>query len=294
MRVPAHLVVRRSLVGVGVATVAMGFEHRLGAWLVPRTVAGIVTGWILVFASAWSLERLAPLGRPVWSATLFSGYGVGIAIAGGVCLILVRADAASQRAWIGLGMLSLIVTALVWRVFASDAPASSGDTVRRADPHGSPWTADAARLVLCYGVFGFGYIIPATFLPVMARQAIPDPSVFAWAWPIFGVAAAGATFVAGVIAPFAEHRRLWSLGHVVLAVGVALPVFWPGFVAVLVSALLVGSTFTVITMAGFQEGRRVAGERGRQMIAAMASAFSVGQIAGPACVGVLTRSRRRC
>ena len=113
--------------------------------------------------------------------------------------------------------------------------------------------------------------------------------MFGWAWPIFGVAAAGATFVAGAIVPFVALRRLWSLGHVILAVGVTLPVISPGPVAVLASALLVGSMFTVITMAGFQEGRRVAGARGRQMIAAMASAFSVGQIAGPVCVGALIR-----
>jgi hypothetical protein len=123
----------------------------------------------------------------------------------------------------------------------------------------------------------------------MAREIIPDPSIFAWAWPIFGVAAAAATFIASAIAPFAAHRRLWSLGHVVLAVGVALPVIWPGLIAVLMSAVLVGSMFTVITMAGFQEGRRVAGARSRQMIATMASAFSVGQIAGPACVSALIR-----
>jgi len=34
------------------------------------------------------------------------------------------------------------------------------------------------RLVLCYGAFGFGYIIPATFLPAMAKKIIPDPQLF--------------------------------------------------------------------------------------------------------------------
>jgi hypothetical protein len=44
---------------------------------------------------------------------------------------------------------------------------------------------------------------------------------------------------------------------------------------------LVGGTFTVITMAGFQEGRRVGGPHATRMIAAMASAFAIGQIVGP-------------
>jgi Uncharacterised MFS-type transporter YbfB len=50
------------------------------------------------------------------------------------------------------------------------------------------------------------------------------------------------------------------------------------------SALLVGGTFTVITMAGFQEGRRVGGPHATRMIAAMASAFAIGQIVGPIAV----------
>src|SRR5437667_435466 len=74
------------------------------------------------------------------------------------------------------------------------------------------------------------------------------------------------------------NRRLCSLGHVVMAVGLVLPVIRPGIGSIMLSAIIVGGTFTVITMAGFQEGREVGGLR---IIAAMASAFAVGQIGGP-------------
>src|SRR5712692_10511479 len=57
----------------------------------------------------------------------------------------------------------------------------------------------------------------------------------------------------------------------------------------MLSALLVGGTFTVITMAGFQAGRQVAGVHARKMIAAMAAAFAVGQIVGPVSVSYLGR-----
>ncbi len=43
----------------------------------------------------------------------------------------------------------------------------------------------------------------------------------------------------------------------------------------------------VVTMAGIQEARRVAGPRARELIAAMTSSFAAGQIAGPLLVSHL-------
>ena len=45
-------------------------------------------------------------------------------------------------------------------------------------------------------MLGFGYILPATFLPVLAREVVDDPQVFGLAWPVFGIAAALSTFAA--------------------------------------------------------------------------------------------------
>ena len=285
LRVPIPPAVRAGLVTIGLATLAMGVERRVPAWIVLRFVAGLATGWVLPFASGWALERLAPFRRPLLNATVFAGFGVGIASAGLVCVTLMRVQGSSTQAWLGLGALSLGATAVVWPLFGGREVASRAS---RAEVRGRRhWDADAVRLVACYGAFGFGYIVPATFLPVMARQAIDDPSVFGWAWPVFGVTAAASTFAAADLSRSLGNRRLWSLGHLVMAVGVVLPVMWPGIASIMLSALLVGGTFTVITMAGFQEGREVAGVR---MIAALASAFAVGQIGGPVVVRYAARA----
>ncbi|HEU5319202.1 MAG TPA: YbfB/YjiJ family MFS transporter [Methylomirabilota bacterium] len=288
LRVPVPAAVRGGLLAIGLTTLAMAAERRFASWLALRALAGIATAWVLVFASAWALERLEPLRRPALNSTLFAGYGVGIAGAGGVCLALMQAQAGSAQAWASLGVLALAVTALVWPVFGDDHAASGP---RRPPPgRGHCWDADSARVVLCYGAFGFGYIVPATFLPVMARQAFPDPAVFGWSWPVFGAAAAGSTFAAAGLSALLDNRRLWSLGHVVLAAGVVLPVLWPGIVAVMLSALLVGAMFTVTTMAGFQEGRRVGGAHAKELIGALASAFAVGQIVALVGVSYLVRA----
>jgi predicted MFS family arabinose efflux permease len=183
------------------------------------------------------------------------------------------------------GVASLIVAAIIWPMFV----AGNGEAVasRRGSGPAPAWNGEWVRLTLCYGAFGFGYIIPATFLPVMARRAIADPAVFGLSWPLFGAAAMASTLLASALRRLVTNRRLWIIGHLVMAVGVALPVIRPGITATMLAALCVGGTFMVITMVGMQEAREVAGSRATALMAAMTSAFALGQIAGPIAASVL-------
>jgi MFS family permease len=287
LRVRPATGIRGGLLVIGMATLGMGLETRFPGWIMLRALAGIATAWVLVFASAWCLEGLALARRPLLNGVVFAGVGTGIAVAGGFCLALMRLSATSAQAWIGLGVLSLAGTAVIWRLFVGAGENARVDEGRRSPPVGWQWDADSVRLVLCYGAFGFGYIIPGTFLPAMARRVIHDPLVFGWAWPVFGVAAAVSTLAAVVWSRRIGNRRLWLLGHLVMAFGVALPAWWPGIGSIMIAALLVGGTFMVITLAGMQEARVVAGPQAARLMAAMTSAFAVGQIAGPICVSYL-------
>jgi MFS family permease len=146
---------------------------------------------------------------------------------------------------------------------------------------------ESLRLTLCYGALGFGYIVPATFLPAMARERLPDPLAFGWVWPAFGLAAAVSTLAAARIARKTGYRHLWIGANLVMAAGVAIPLAARSMGALLLSALFVGGTFMVVTMAGLQEARRVAGANARRLIAAMTASFALGQIAGPLVVSLL-------
>jgi predicted MFS family arabinose efflux permease len=277
--------IRGALTVIGLVTFAMALAHTPAAWVVLRAVAGVASAWVLVFASAWCLEKLAPVGRPVLQGVVYAGVGVGIAVAGGFCFALMQRHAGSAAAWGGLGVLSLVVTALTWPVFRDGRDVVAPTARARATAR--TWNADRVRLVLCYGTFGFGYIIPGTFIPVMAREIVHDPSVFGWAWPLFGVAAAVSTLAAGLLARFVGHRRLWALSHVLMAVGVVLPLVTPGIAGILGAAVLVGGTFVVATMAGMQEARRVGDGHATVLMAAMTASFATGQIVGPLVVSHL-------
>ena len=146
-------------------------------------------------------------------------------------------------------------------------------------------------LVLCYGIFGFGYIVPATFLPAMARALTPDPLVFGLAWPLFGLAAAVSVAVAARWLPHVPRRRLWASAQAVMAVGTALPLAVQSLWAVALSAVCVGGTFMIATMAGLQLAREARPDNPTPLLARMTTAFAAGQIAGPLLVRVLGSGR---
>lgn len=279
VRIQHETAIRAGLIAIGITTLAMGLHLPLEGWLFMRLLAGVASAWVLISISGWSLEKLAGYQRPLLNSTVFAGVGTGIAIAGLLCMALTNAGANSSQAWIALGTFSLAATAVTWRSFEPAVHATG--QLKAADRTGYRWNADAIRLVACYGIFGFGYIIPATFLPVMAKNALSDPALFGWSWPIFGLAAALSTLAVAVLIRRAGNRRLWIACHLVMAVGVALPVVWQHVAAIFLAALLVGGTFMVITLAAMQEAKQVAGAAATMVIAAMTSAFAAGQIAGP-------------
>jgi predicted MFS family arabinose efflux permease len=273
--------IRLGLLAIGLSTAAMGLSGNLSIWLFLRAVAGIASAWVLVHVSSWCLERLAQLGRPLLNGTVYAGVGTGIFVAGILCVSFMRFDLSSSEAWIALGAASLVACAMLWPVFDSSSSAA------RAAGGKLGWDREAIRLVACYGAYGFGYIIPATYLPVMARSSIENPTLFGWAWPLLGAVAAASTLAVAPLQGRLNNRHVWVLAHLVMALGVAAPLLFRGLAGILIAAVCVGSGFVVVTLVGMQEARRVAGREAARLMAAMTAAFAAGQILGPLFVAAV-------
>ena len=280
--VRSPLLIRAGLLAIAAATLAMGFTHQLAVWAALRLAAGTASAWVLVHVSAWCLPRLT--ARRTLAGAVYAGVGVGIVVAGALCVALMAWRAASSEAWIVLGAVSLLATLLIWNVFSPSGSAGRGRETRE-------WSAQWWPLVLCYGAFGFGYIIPATFLPAMARGEVADPALFGWAWPAFGAAAAASTLAVAVLSRHFTDRRLWAMSQLVMALGVGAPLVVHGLAGILIAALCVGGSFMVVTMTGMREALQVAGAQAARLMAAMTAAFATGQILGPVFASLLIEAR---
>ncbi|MFO1271564.1 MAG: YbfB/YjiJ family MFS transporter [Rubrivivax sp.] len=268
---------RWGLAAVAAATLAMGWTQGFALWLLLRFVAGVASAFVLVGVSGWALAQGA---KPGW---VYAGVGAGIVFAGLLGLLAGAAHLGAAAGWRWLGLAALAVAAAGWSAFGHGAAGGAPAAAAPAAPPPAPAKLDRAAwtLVVAYGVFGLGYIVPATFLPAAARSLVSDPAVFGWAWPLFGAAAFVSTIVAAALAPRLPPRAMAARASWLMVAGVLAPVLSTTLPALLLSALLVGGTFMVVTMAGLQEARRLAGAAPARLMSGMTAAFALGQLAGP-------------
>lgn len=281
LRHRAVLCLRLSMVVIVVSMALMALTSGLWWWSFWRLLAGIASAWVMVMVSVLCLPRL--ITKPVLAGWVYSGVGVGIFLGGAICLILVVLDFSAASAWMILALVCVALGLFVWYRLAPAAMSGQSSAAQKPT-HNSSDKIDQARLwklVICYGLYGFGYILPATYLPAQARMLLADHWVYGVAWPIFGMAAIGATLVAGLLSHRMGRLPTWIGAHLVMATGLVVPVVWPQLTGIVVAAVAVGGTFVVITLLAMQEAQRRAGHQAPIWLARLTMAFATGQIVGP-------------
>ena len=275
-------VLQMSLLAIALVTLGMGLTDEMAAWLGLRFLAGVCSAFTLVLISNHVVKTLQADGRVELQGWVFSGVGAGIALAGLGVLALMAEDAGSAAGWQVIGAVSLFVVLLLCLEFRG------AFTAKRihADGGAHDRTPLAWRPILAYGALGLGYIIPATYLPVMARDIIDAPLIFGWSWPVFGFAAFISTPLAIRLERLFSNRQIWAVSQYVMAAGLLLPALFPHIAAIMFAGICVGGTFMIITMAGMKEAHRIAaGADVQRHIAIMTAAFATGQMIAPVVAG---------
>ena len=276
--------VRVGLLATVVLTLLMALPWS-ALWPLWRFMAGLASALVFVYLSGWCLARLTALGQPALAGLIFVGPGLGITVSGLAATAMAAAGAHASTAWMALGLLAAVLTAAAWpRLQGRVSPPPQGPN---AAPAAGAQRGSLALFALAYGLAGLGYIVTATFLPVIARQALPGGSV--WLdlfWPLFGAAvAAGALLTLKL--PAWDRRTLLIVCYALQAVAVLLTVWWPSLAGFALGSLLLGLPFTAITLFAMQEARRLRPHNPSALIGAVTAAWGLGQIAGPPLVAWL-------
>jgi len=273
-----------ALLASAATTAAMGVTSSIAAFLVLRFLGGVASALALILASALVLDRLAEAGRPGLMALHFAGVGSGIAVSAALVATQLAAGASWAAMWQASGAVSLLGTLAVALLLPAgrEPPAAAGASRGAArDPR-------LRRMTLAYGLFGFGYVITATFLVAIVRAAPAIRALEPVIWIVVGLAAAPSVMIWGWLGRRIGIQTAFAVAALAGAVGVLPSVVWPSAAGICLAALLVGGTFMGLTALGLVRGRELARGDPRRVMAAMTGAFGVGQIVGPTLAGVLS------
>jgi MFS family permease len=284
--------VRFALIMTGILTLAMAYALP-SLWSTWRFASGVISAVAFVYTSGWCLARLAALQQGHLGGVIFTGPGIGIALSGLGAFAMTAAHANWAVGWIVFGVSALVLTAVIWPIFAPAPPASMTSIHVESPVHHARkgWSLEEMLLTFAYGLAGFGYIITATFLPVIARAALPGSGWVDLFWPLFGIAVAVGALLTRMIRAAVDRRSLLAICYVLQGLGVLSSLLVPtvgGFVA---GSILLGLPFTAITLFGMQEVRRLRPSEPTAFMGLMTAAYGIGQIVGPPLVSaILARS----
>lgn len=268
--------------GAAVLAVGMGVGRFVYTPILPlmehqalRLITGIASALLFVIATSAMLARLHRGAQHLvgWG---FGGVGLGIALSGGLVLVL-QSMSTWRAAWWGAAVLAAILGAAAWTL----RPESAGETTsprRHGDlPRTHRWFA---ALLTSYTLEGIGYIIAGTFLVAAISQSSPG-WLGSGAWVMVGIAAIPASAMWAYLAHRRPRSTLILVALIVQAVGIALPSLFGGIAPALISAVLFGNTFVAISSLTLAIGAHLQFPRS---IAFLTAGYSVGQILGPLVV----------
>ena len=273
--------IRTGLLATVLLTAGMAL-HWPALWALWRFLAGVVSAVVFVYTSGWCLARLSAVGTPKLAGVIYVGPGLGIAVSGLAATAMVAGGLTAAQGWMASAVLALVLTAWVWsQLRGTVAPAAPTGTTAGAG--GSAM----ALLAVAYGLAGFGYIVTATFLPVIARQTLPGSIWLDLFWPLFGVGVGIGALLTIRLPVHWDRRHLLMACYTLQAAGIMLGVWWPSLPGFALGSLLIGLPFTAITLFAMQEVRRLRPEGASGFIGLLTAVYGLGQIAGPPWVALL-------
>lgn len=246
-----------------------------------RLINGIGNGLVFVQAPALILEWLARHNSASASGLVYLGVGAGLLVSS--ALVTLSADWLHGPArWWPAALLSLPLAWWGWRQLArldtpqqppqSAAPNSGGRLLERS----------SIPLFLSYTGAGMGYILPMTFLPMLARLQLDSASFLVnGSWLVVALATLAGPWLWNRLGAVLGDLRALQANFLLQLCGVLAALLLPGTSGILLCALLVGGTFLGTVLLTQRLGRSLQPHQGPRISAALIALYSVTQLAGP-------------
>jgi predicted MFS family arabinose efflux permease len=277
-RAAAPVVLRAMMTLVTVAFFACAMPLSFAWFFVWRFAAGVAGGVLMVLAAPTVLPGVPPARRGLAGGAIFTGVGLGIAASGTVVPLLLRAGLV--QTWCGLGVLSLLLTALAWGGWPADPAPAAATPARRPAPAG----LTLRTLYVEYALNAAGLVPHMVFLvDFIARGLGQGIHTGARYWVLFGLGAVAGPMLAGAAGDRIGFGAALRLALVIQAAAVALPTLtaaplWLAGSSLVIGAAVPGIVPLVLGRVHELVPRDPEGQRAAWSVTTMA--FALGQAAG--------------
>ncbi|MBA1278142.1 MULTISPECIES: YbfB/YjiJ family MFS transporter [Pseudomonadaceae] len=247
-----------------------------------RLLNGISNGLVFVQAPSLVLEWLARHRRVSSSGLVYLGVCVGL-ILSSLLVSLSNGVLAGADRWWPAALLSIPLAWWGWRQLARlDIPDDT--TTEDAEHIRSGRLLDRAStpLFLAYAGAGMGYILPMTFLPMVARlQVEPGDFLIESSWLVVALATLPSPWLWNRLGALLGDVRALRLSYVTQLIGVLAALLLPGAPGILLCAVLVGSTFLGTVLLTQRLARTLHPHQGPRLSAALIAFYGLTQLAAP-------------
>ncbi|KAA1180213.1 YbfB/YjiJ family MFS transporter [Rhizobium tropici] len=247
-RISTVLTLRIMMFGATAAFFACAFPLSFLWFFAWRFAAGLAGGALMVLAAPTVLPLIAPSRRGLASGVIFMGIGAGVALSGTLVPLLLQQGL--RETWLGLGVLSLLLTSIAWAGWPREIADHSAQP-RHATHVSKRWTLRA--LYIEYALNAAGWVPHMIFLvDFVARGLGHGLQVGAEYWVLFGLGATIGPILAGHLADRTGFAAALRFAFLLEAFAVAIPALGLGQAWLIASSLIVGAfvTGTVPLMLG--------------------------------------------
>ncbi len=246
-----------------------------------RWLNGVANGMVFVHAPALILEWLVLRNRSSRSGLVYVGVGLGLLVSGGLVTGTAHWLEGAERWW----PAALLSIPLAWwgaaRLVRLEVPLADLNqpgksvTTRLLDRASIP-------LFLSYAGAGLGYILPMTFLPLLARLELPAGHwLLDGTWVIVALCTIPAPWIWNRLGGKIGDLPALKLNFLIQLLGVLAAVILPGDLGLILCAALVGGTFLGTVLLTQRIGRALHPHQGPRLSAAMVALYGFTQMVGP-------------
>lgn len=205
-----------------------------------RFLSGVSGGALMVLAAPTVLPHVQSSRRGLAGGVIFMGVGVGVVVSGTLVPLLLQRSL--QDTWMGLGLISLVLTTIAWGGWPRQAATQAAPVVHHR--HAAP-SRTLRALYVEYALNAAGWVPHMIFLvDFVARGLGQGLQVGAEFWVLFGVGATAGPLFAGALADKVGFSSALRLAFVLEIGGVAIPALGLAGSWLIVSSVVVGAFVT--------------------------------------------------